>query len=199
MPFGYQSVYGKSVPSISSRSHDSNACCAAGLPISPLWPTSNRLSRSRPSLALSVSTIGAPEMVGEREHLLAGVSRAAARPGSVTLADSSIAAAASASWDSSGTTGTWVRAKRGARSGASSPATSPGTVSTETPGRSSARWIACSSICGSCAGLVTVRQYSATSQNTASLSTSWKKSEPSSASGTWPQIASTGACDFLAS
>jgi hypothetical protein len=32
-----------------------------------------------------------------------------------------------------------------------------------------------------------------------SLSISWKKSEPISASGTCPQIASTGACDFLAS
>ena len=52
---------------------------------------------------------------------------------------------------------------------------------------------------GQLPGLVTVRQNTDTSRNTASLSTSWKKSEPSSASGTWPQIASTGACDFLAS
>ena len=39
----------------------------------------------------------------------------------------------------------------------------------------------------------------ATSANSASLSTSWKKSLPISALGTWPQMASTGACDFLAS
>ena len=52
---------------------------------------------------------------------------------------------------------------------------------------------------GICSGLVTVWQNTATSLNSASLSTSWKKSLPTSASGTWPQSASTGACDFLAS
>ena len=46
---------------------------------------------------------------------------------------------------------------------------------------------------------MTVWLNTATSANSASLSTSWKKSLPISSRGTCPQIASTGACDFLAS
>ena len=44
---------------------------------------------------------------------------------------------------------------------------------------------------------MTVARNTATSANSASLSTSWKKSLPISSRGTCPQIASTGACDFL--
>ncbi len=52
---------------------------------------------------------------------------------------------------------------------------------------------------GSWSTLVTVWQKTATSAKSTSLSTSWKKSEPMSSRGTWPQMASTGAWDFLAS
>ena len=37
---GKNSLYGKSVPTISSRSQPSNATALAWLPISPDWPTS---------------------------------------------------------------------------------------------------------------------------------------------------------------
>ncbi len=52
---------------------------------------------------------------------------------------------------------------------------------------------------GSWSTLVTVRQKTETSENSASLSTSWKKSLPISSRGTWPTMASTGAWLFFAS
>ena len=165
------------MPTISSRSHDSKACWAAGLPINPLWPTSKRLSRSRPSLALSVRTIGAASRSASASDLARGRGGRRQPTSRVTFPASSIAAAAAASCDSSGVTGTLVRANRGGVGGASSAATSPGRVSTATPGRPAPRWIACSRMPGSCSGAVIVRQNSATSRNTASLSTSWKKSD----------------------
>ncbi len=76
---------------------------------------------------------------------------------------------------------------------------SPGRVSTATPCWAFAAFTACSSIDGSWDGEVTVFAYTATSANSRSLSTSWKKSLPISSLGTCPQIASTGACDFFAS
>ena len=103
LPSGYQSVYGKSVPSISSRSHWSNACRAAGLPISPVWPTWNGLSRSRPSLALSVSTIGA-DSFSASASTSARASRAPMPASRVTLSAASMSRAASCSACGSGTT-----------------------------------------------------------------------------------------------
>ena len=76
---------------------------------------------------------------------------------------------------------------------------SPGRVSTATPCWAFAAFTACSSIAGIWDGEVTVFAYTATSANSRSLSTSWKKSLPISSLGTCPQIASTGACDFFAS
>ena len=58
---------------------------------------------------------------------------------------------------------------------------------------------ACSSRYGICEPAVTVAWNTDTSANTALLSTSWKKLLPISEVGTCPQIASTGAWDFLAS
>ena len=68
--------------------------------------------------------------------------------------------------------------------GMSSPATSPGSVITATLRSVSAAWTARSSMNGICSGLVSVRQKAETSLKSASLSTSWKNSEPISASGT---------------
>ena len=83
--------------------------------------------------------------------------------------------------------------------GSSSPPTSPGRVSTATPEAWIAALPACSMSSGSWSIVVTVSLNTATSANRASLSTSWKNSLPISSRGTWPQIARTGACDFLAS
>ncbi len=83
--------------------------------------------------------------------------------------------------------------------GRSRPPTSPGRVRTATPRCCRAALPACSMSEGSWSMLVTVWLKTATSAKSASLSTSWKNSLPMSSRGTWPQIASTGACDFLAS
>ena len=89
-------------------------------------------------------------------------------------------------------------AKEAAPSASSSP-TSPGTVNTATPRLANAALTACSSRYGICEPAVTVAWNADTSANTALLSTSWKKLLPISEVGTCPQIASTGAWDFLAS
>ena len=98
-PAGYQSRYGKSVPTRNSTSQSSIACAAAGLPISPDWPTWKRLSCSRPSLALRVSTIGAWR-VSASWITSARASRAPRPTSRVTLLAASRAAAASATWPS---------------------------------------------------------------------------------------------------
>ena len=64
------------MPTSTSVSQPSKAIALAWLPSSPDWPTSKSLSSSSPSFALSVSTIGAPQPLGERQHLGAGVARA---------------------------------------------------------------------------------------------------------------------------
>lgn len=46
VPSGNQSRYGKSVPTMPSKSQSSNELDAAGLPISPFWPTLKGLSQS---------------------------------------------------------------------------------------------------------------------------------------------------------
>ncbi len=72
-------------------------------------------------------------------------------------------------------------------------------VRTETPLSASAVLTACSSSIGSWSTSLIVALKTDTSANTAWLSTSWKKSLPISSRGTWPTIASTGACDLAAS
>ncbi len=143
-----------------------------------------------------MSTIGADSR-SARSSTSLRASRAPIPTSSVTLPAALIASAAS--FTSPGITFAGGAMNRGCSLGASRSPTSPGSVSTATPRSVSALWTARSSRFGSCCGLVIVARKTATSANSASLSTSWKKSVPSSGSGTWPQIASTGACDFLAS
>ena len=118
----------------------------------------------------------------------------------VTLLAAPRAAAASATWFSAAA----VQRAAGANVATLSPGSSwsprsPGSVSTATPWWAFAALTACSRRCGIWAADVTVRAKTATSANSRSLSTSWKKSLPISSLGTWPQMARTGACDFLAS
>ena len=109
---------------------------AAGLPIRPVWPTWNGLSRSRPSLALRVSTIGAASrsasastssrasrapcptssVTGRRRRSRSAAARAAPRRRVRTCAGG----------------GDEARLARVLRAGRAPP-TSPGSVSTATP------------------------------------------------------------------
>ena len=199
-PVGYQSRYGKSEPTISSTSAESIACAAAGLPRSPDCPTANGLSASIDSFALSVTTIGAASASASASTCVRAL-RAPHPTSRVTLSALARTSAARATWSVGAADGAADGANRdGAVDfGSSRLPTSPGTVSTATPPRLYAALTACSSTCGSCSGELSVPRHTATSANTASLSTSWKKSVPISALGTCPQIARTGACDFLAS
>ena len=199
-PAGYQSRYGKSVPTRNSTSQSSIAWAAAGLPISPDWPTWKRLSCSSPSLALRVSTIGACR-VSASWSTSARASRAPMPTSRVTLPAASSTSTAAATCSSAAV----VQRPDGANVAGRAPLgrswspRSPGRVSTATPCWAFAAFTACSSIAGIWDGEVTVFAYTATSANSRSLSTSWKKSLPISSLGTCPQIASTGACDFFAS
>ena len=176
------------------------AFAAAGLPISPDCPTWKRLSRSSPSLAFKVSTIGACSRSAS-SSTCSRASRAPIPTSSVTAPAPSRTRAAVEIWSS----GAVVQRPGGANVAGRAPLgsswspRSPGSVSTATPWWARAAFTACSSSSGSWLGVVSVLANTATSANSRSLSTSWKKSLPSSSLGTCPQIASTGACDFLAS
>ena len=120
---------------------------------------------------------------------------------SVTFSAAFSTAATPASSSAEGTVCEAGSTKRGpgVPCGTSSPPTSPGIDSTATPRSAKAALTACSINPGACSAVIMVARKTATSANTESLSTSWKKSLPISSRGTWPQIASTGTRDFAAS
>ncbi len=200
MPSGRNARYGKSVPSITRVSHSLNAIAVAWLPIRPDWPTSYGLSSSKPSFALSVTTIGAVNR-SARASTSVRAWRAPCPTSSVTGPPALIASAAARSDSSEGAGAGTASTNRGTAVcfGRSRPPTSPGRVRTATPCSWRAALTACSISDGIWSTLVTVWQNTDTSANSASLSTSWKKSLPMSSRGTWPVIASTGVWLFFAS